>query len=103
MGAKNMHNKETCAAGMEQSSSYAEAKDAQIKLSTEECAGDMGHQEGEGNYAAVKDAQNKSSMEECALVMGQRSNYAESMGAQIKFREEDCAGDMGHIAIPRKE
>ena len=53
------------------------------------------------NYAAVTGAQIKLRlrMEECARGMGQRSNYAAVKDAQIKSTGEECARDMGLIAI----
>jgi hypothetical protein len=48
--------------------------------------------------AAGKDAQIKLSEEECAKDMGQRLNYAAVKDAQIKSKKEECAGRMGQIA-----
>ena len=64
-------------------------KDAQIKLSKEECALGM---ERRSNDAAWKDPQIKPSKEECVLDMGQRSNDMNAllMDAQIVHRKEEC-------------
>ena len=42
------------------------------------------------NYAVVKDAQILLSKEECALDMGQRSNHAELKDAEIESSGEEC-------------
>ena len=88
--AQNKFRKEEFALVMGQRSNYAVLKNAQIELKMEECPLGM-VQHGQRSDALLKDVQIKPSMEECALDMEQRSNYVESMGAQIKFREEECA------------
>ncbi len=50
---------------MEQRSSYAAVKDAQIKSRREECASNT-EQRGQRNDATAKDAQMELSKEECA-------------------------------------
>jgi hypothetical protein len=54
------------------------------------------------NDAASKDAQIKLSKEECALSMEQRSNNAAMKDAQINLIEEDYAKDTVHIATLTK-
>ena len=54
-------------------SSDAAVKDAQIKLSAEECASGMGQKSSD---AVMRDARVMSSTEVCALDMGRRGNCA---------------------------
>jgi hypothetical protein len=61
--------------GQRKNTNDAAAKDAQIKLSREECASNTGQRKNT-NGAALKDAQIKLSKAGCALSMEQRSNYA---------------------------
>ena len=53
--------------------------------------------------AVVKNAQVKLSKEECASNMEQRSNYAAVKGARIKFRRVEYVEDMEHTANPNDE
>eukprot|EP00984_Skeletonema_dohrnii_P010459 scaffold4065_cov161-Skeletonema_dohrnii-CCMP3373.AAC.4 len=66
----------------------AAAKDAQIKLSMEECARGM---EQSADYVALRAAQIKSSMEVSALGTEQRSDHAAAMDAQTNLSKEECA------------
>ena len=50
--------------------------------------------------ALAKDAQIKLRTEECALSMGQRRNDAVVMDAQIKLSKEDYARGTEHTATP---
>ena len=69
---------------------HVQLKDAQIKLSKEECASSMGQR---ANDAAMKDAKIKFGTEEYASGMGRRfkGNYAAVKDAQIKLSKEECA------------
>ena len=81
--AQSKLSMEECVLVTGQRSNFAAVRDAQIKLSMEECALNMG-QRGQGSDVDLKSAKIMSSMEECALGMERksRSDYAASMGAQ---------------------
>jgi len=73
-------------------SSDAAVKDAQIKLSAEECASGMGQKSSD---AVMRDARVMSYRGDCASGTGQRRNYAAAKGAQIYLRRAVYALSMG--------
>ncbi|KAK1743993.1 hypothetical protein QTG54_005590 [Skeletonema marinoi] len=77
---------------MGQRSRNVEAKDAQIKLSKEECAIGMGQRP---NDAAVNGVQTMLNKEECVAGMGQVASDAAAKDVHITLSVEECAKDMG--------
>jgi hypothetical protein len=85
---------EECAEGMGQIKNYAVKMNVQIKCTStrEEFALST---ELSRNYAAELTAQIKLSLEVCAKNMGQRSNYAAKMDVQNMCTREECAEGTG--------
>jgi hypothetical protein len=83
---------EEFARSMEQRSNYAVVKDAQIKLTKEECAGGMGQR---SNDALIQDALIRLREEDFASSTVQSTNDAAVKVAQAKLSKEEYAGGMG--------
>ena len=90
MGAQIKLSREEFAGDMGQRRNYAAMKDAQLQQSKEECAINMGHRL-HTNCARLKDVQIKPNEEECALSMEQNANDAAEKGAQTKSSRGECA------------